>query len=207
MSREKRRIRRHIDNLNSPDKDVSARAEGYLLRYYGARALDELIEACSHENPVVRYRAVWVLGYTHDARAFETILKLTDDTHEGVRYDATVALGILGDTRATEPLMRMWLANDETRPAGMAFGRMGVQAIPAVESILESGSPEVRWSATQVLGNFAQDHGDKQSIGILYKCLADPDPSVRENARFWIDEIGLWPKIDELQDTNKVQKN
>src|SRR5579872_3031502 len=92
---EKRRIKHHIANLNSPDQKVSARAEGYLIRYYGARALEQLTEACSHPNPVVRFRAVWALAYTHDPRAYETILHLADDADERVRYDATIALGIL----------------------------------------------------------------------------------------------------------------
>src|SRR5438067_9894688 len=109
---EKKRIERHIANLDSLDEEVSARAQGYLIRYYGARAKDQLIGACGHPNPVVRFRAVWALGYAKDSEAYETILRLCGDPDEGVRYDATIALGILGDGRAIEPLSQMLLSND-----------------------------------------------------------------------------------------------
>lgn len=186
---EKRRINQHIANLNSPDGKVSVRAEGYLIRYYGSRALQPLLEACDHSNPVVRFRAVWALGYTHDPRAYETLLRLTDDPDEGVRYDATIALGILGDERAIEPLKQICLRNDVSRPAGMAFHRMGVRSVPALTELLHQGNPEVRWSVTQVLGNFAQEFSDQRSIELLQVAANDPDPAVRENAEFWLEEI------------------
>ena len=153
------------------------------------RALEPLLEACNHANPVVRFRAVWVLGYTHDSRAYETILRLTDDPDEGVRYDATIALGVLGDTRAIEPLTRYYLNNDGTRPAGMAFARMGLDVVPTLEEILRQGNGDVRWSVTQVLGNFVEKYRDEHCLELLKECRNDPDTSVSENAAFWIKEI------------------
>ena len=128
ISGEKRRIRRHILNLDSPDQEVSARAEGYLIRFYGVRALDELLTACRHPNSVVRLRAAWALGCTQDPRAFKTILRLTEDPDERVRYDSTIALGLHDDPRAVRPLIDMWLKNEVTQPAGMAFSRMGAKS-------------------------------------------------------------------------------
>ena len=129
------RIAKHIANLNSPDQEVSRRAEDYLIRYYGARALEPLLAACDHPNPVVRYRAVWALACTHDSRAYETILRLIDDPDEGVRYDATLALGILGDRRAVRPLVEIALCDDATRPASGALARMRSVGIPALLEI------------------------------------------------------------------------
>lgn len=186
---EKRRIERHIANLDSPDEKVSARAEGYLIRHYGSRALEPLLAVCDHTNPTVRLRAAWVLGHTKDLRAYETILRLTDDPDERVRYDATIALGILGDRRASDPLTRMYLRNDPTRPAGMAFDRMGVQFVPVLIEILREGVPEVRWSVLQVLGGFAEKFGDERSIQTLEEARNDRDTEVRENAEFWLEEI------------------
>jgi HEAT repeat protein len=188
-TREQRRIRHQITNLNSPEFKVSVRGEHYLISFYGVRALDQLLEACHHPNPVVRFRAAWALAYTHDSRAYETILRLADDPEERVRYDAVIALGILGDDRVIEPLTRMFLSNDETRPAGMGFGKMGLKAVPALAEVLHQGCPEVRWSVIQVLGNFASDTGDQSCMEMLHKCAKDPDLYVRENAEYWLDEI------------------
>jgi HEAT repeat protein len=188
-TREKRRINQHIINLNSPDPKVSARAEGYLIRYYGARALEPLLEACHHPNPVVRFRAVWALAYTHDPRAYETLLRLTDDPDEGVRYDATIALGILGDDRAIEPLIQMHSRHDATRPGGMAFRRLGLVSVPGLLDVLRRGNPAVRWSVVQVLGDFAEAFGDQRCIELLHDCRNDPDSMVRENTELWLNEI------------------
>jgi HEAT repeat protein len=184
-----RRIKHHITNLNSPVEKVSSRAEDYLIRYYGSRASEQLMEACLHPNPVVRFRAVWALGYTHDPQAYETILHLMDDHEETVRYDATLALGILGDERAIEVLTRILLSNDETRPAADALSRMGIKAVPALMVALDQGDSPVRWSALQVLGNLAKDFGDVGCIESLQAYANDPDAMVGDNTAFWLDEI------------------
>ncbi len=56
----------HVANLGSPDQKIARRAEDCLIRYYGSRALEPLIEACADANSQVRDRAVWALGKTHD---------------------------------------------------------------------------------------------------------------------------------------------
>ena len=84
----------------------------------------------------------------------------------------------------------MFLTNDETRPAGMAISRMGLKAISALMEVLRRGSPDVRWSVAQVLGGFAQECGDQRSIELLRVGANDPDPMVRENADYWLEEIG-----------------
>jgi HEAT repeat protein len=84
----RRRIRRHIEKLGHADDAVSHRAMRYLIRYYGARALGELIEVSGSNNPVVRYRAARTLGHTRDPRAFEPLLRLVEDPAPAVREDA-----------------------------------------------------------------------------------------------------------------------
>jgi HEAT repeat protein len=180
------RISRHIENLNSPDEAISSRAEGYLMRYYGARALEPLIEACDHPNPVVRFRALWALAHTRDRRAYDPILRLMR-----VRYDATVALGVLGDLRAIEPLTEPLLCDDETRPAVMAFIRLGPATIPAMADILRRGNARSRWQAIQVLGNFQ----DERSLALIKQYCNDPDASVRELADYHIRSMRDHRKI------------
>lgn len=50
-SRTRERIARHIRNLGHPDTARARRAEGFLIHYYGSRALEALFEACRDENP------------------------------------------------------------------------------------------------------------------------------------------------------------
>ena len=190
---EAERIRRHIENLDSPDANVSARAEDYLLRYYGTRALEQLLTACDHPNPVVRFRAVWVLGYTKDPRAFDAIHRLTDDPEERVRYDATIALGIHGDTRAIPHLYRMFLVGDYTRPASMAFARIGLSALPSMKKALKNRRAKIRQWAIDMVGHFAEEFGDPECMGLLRKFCKDPNAGVRNEAEFWLKEIGDAP--------------
>lgn len=190
---EKRRIRRHIENLGSGDDTVSSRAERTLIRSYGARALEELIEACTHPNPVVRFRTVWILGHTGDDRAYDAILRLTDDADERVRYDATLALGVLANGHALAPLTRFCLEHDPSRPGADALARMGLKALPAVKEVLRQGDAETRHSAVNVLGHFACEHGDARSVRLLRKSLHDPDPEVCEDAAWWLSEAGMAP--------------
>jgi len=186
---QKRRITRHIENMGSPDIDTSARACDYLIRYYGVRALDELLEASSHPNPIMRYRAAWALGHTHDPRAFEAILRLTDDPDEAVRYDSTIALGILDDERAIEPLKAIWLQNDDTKPACEAFFRMGPKTVYAVEDVLANESSSIRWTAMILFARLAERHGDARSIEMLETCLNDSCKGIRVDAGYRLNEI------------------
>lgn len=186
---ESRRIQRHIENLNNEDQKVSSNAERYLIRYYGVRALEPLLESCRHPNPVVRFRAAWALGYTQDPRAYEAILQLTDDPDDGVRYDATIALGILGDERGIEPLTRVFLAHDPSRPGALGFSQIGLKTVPVLEELLRNGDPRVRQRAINVIGGFANDHEDTHCIELLESCANDSDPIIRAEAEFWLEEI------------------
>jgi len=182
------RILRHIANLASGDHDTAIRAEACLIRYYGARALAQLIDACDHPKPEVRYRAVWALAKTSDPRSYDTVLRLTGDPDEEVRYDATLALGKLGDTRAIQPLVAIAREDDVSRPAVDALMDFGLLAIDPYRALLREANPLVRLAATQGLGNIAMKHHSLECVAILKECLEDPDGRVRENARDWLDE-------------------
>jgi HEAT repeat protein len=187
MTRADKQIQQHIENLDSADFDTSCRAEGYLIRYYGSRALVPLIWACGNPNATVRFRAVWALGQTLDPRAYEIILRLIDDPDQRVRYDATIALGILGDLRALEPLRRATLLEDVSRPGYEGLYRLGLAAVPIFEELLQSESPHNRHVAINCLGNLAEDTGDSHCLDLLRKHLDDPDWGTKEDARFWLE--------------------
>lgn len=106
------RVSRQIANLGNPDYRLSAKAEVRLIDY-GKRAVPIVIEACNHEDPQVRFRAVWILGKIADPRGFDTIVRLCDDPDNSVAYDARIALGHTKDPRAV-PILQRYL--DETDP-------------------------------------------------------------------------------------------
>ncbi len=177
--RVQKRIEQHIEALNSPDAEISARAGDTLIRYYGVRALEPLIAACDHSNPIVRFRAAWALGCSQDPRAFDTILRLTRDPVGEVRYDAAIALGILGDERGIEPLIALMSVPDVDSgvdsAAAMGLTRMGRLPIPALLSLLQGATTEVRMMAASVLGHI----GGEAEIERLATLLTDPDEHIR----------------------------
>lgn len=188
-----RRIRRHIENLGHPDQELAAHAEAYLIRYYGVRALDDLIEATRSDNAMTRFRAAWVLGYTHDPRAFEPLVPLVEDPDPVVRYETTIALGILGDPRVVPILTELARRNHEDWPAFYAFSKLGRPAIPAMEELLREPHPALRHGALDVLGGLAKEDRDGHCLELVRACLQDPEPIIRSDARYWLESSGLVP--------------
>jgi HEAT repeat protein len=185
------RISKHIHDLSSIDKKISARAEGYLLRYYGVKALDQLITACFDPDPQMRWRCAWVLGHTHGTRAYETILRLmTQDPSGFVRYDAAVALGILGDERAIAPLISLMLQPDEENcvdsAASMGLVRLGKSAIPSLLEVLNHGTETHQCIAAWVLGSL---HAE-QATALIAVLLSSPNENTRITGIEALAEIG-----------------
>lgn len=177
--RTQRRIQQHITLLASSDKEVSARAETVLFRYYGVRAVEQLIAACDHENPQVRYRAGWLLGKAHDSRAYETVLRLTKDPDGDVRYDAAIALGRLGDERAIPELIALISIPDHETcvddAAAWGIVSLGSAAVPALVYLLHNSIPSVRQMTSYTLGSI----GDESAIGPLSELLKDEEAQTR----------------------------
>lgn len=186
-----RRIRRHIERMGDADNQVSYQAMSYLIRYYGVRALDELIEASYSENPITRYRAAWALGHTHDPRAIEPLLRLTEDPNPAVRYDTTVALGILGDPRVIDVLIALGRRKHHDWPAFYAFSKLGLPAVPIMEGLLREPDSDLRGGALDVLARFAKQYRDPHCLELVRSCLGDPDAQLREEARDWLAELGV----------------
>ena len=184
-----KRINKHIANLGNADSAIACRAEGFLMRCYGSRALEPLITACSNVNPQVRYRAAWALGHTRDARAYETILRLTNDADGAVRYDATVALGISGDARAVAPLVALLQTPDPECSvdvaAAMGLERLGHAAVPALINALGEGTENGRCLAASTLGSI----GDSRAVEPLTELLSSTTGVVQTAAQEALAEI------------------
>lgn len=178
-TRAAKRIKEHVANLGNSEGEIARRAEDSLIRYYGSRALESLIEACSDANVQVRDRAVWALGKTRDPRAYETILRLTTDPEGYVRYDAAIALGVLGDERAIVPLIALMQEPDEQHcvdsAAAMGLDRLGQPAVPALLDVLQNSANKARRLAASVLGGI----GDRRAVEPLAELLSDSDKDMR----------------------------
>ena len=185
-----KRVREHVANLGNPDEKIARRAEDLLIRYYGSRALEPLIEACSEADASARSRAVWALGKTRDPRAYETILRLTSDPKGYVRYDAAIALGVLGDERAIAPLVALMQTPDARHcvdsAAAMGLDRLGKPAVPALLEVLQNGTTEARCLAADALGGV----GDDRAVGPLATLLSHDDKDVRIAAIEALAQIG-----------------
>jgi HEAT repeat protein len=186
---ERRRIRRHIDNLGHEDDLTSYRAMAYLIRYYGARALEALVEASYSPNVRVRYRVAWALGHTLDPRAFEPLVRLVEDPDPAVRYDSTLGLGILGDPRVIEVLLDLARRCHHDWPAFNGFDRLGLQAAPVMEQLLQEPDAHLRHGAMAVLARLALDHRNGHCAELVRGCLTDPDANVRADAQYWVEEL------------------
>ena len=90
------RIAKHILALQNPDQNIAAKAEHRLDRF-GAKAVEPLLALIDHPEPMVRLRAAWLLGLSHDRRAFEPLCRMLRDPNAHVRYDVAFALGHHGD--------------------------------------------------------------------------------------------------------------
>lgn len=114
--------------LGSPDRNVACRAESYLIRYYGAEALEPLVAACVSDTPAFRFRVAWTLAHTRAPRAFGTVLCLTRAPDAAVRYDAAIGLGVLGDARAVGSLIVLLQEPDEDYAVDLAAA-MGLERL------------------------------------------------------------------------------
>lgn len=168
----------HLDRLGD-DGDAGQRAEANLVRYYGTRAIDDLIDLCADPNPTVRYRAAWALGKIGDARAFETVLALIDDPDERVQYDATLALGKLADPRAVDILVAR-LIKDTTGAVAFALVKLGTLARKKLAPWLDDPRSDHRLAALTVLGHL-------EDVDLVRPLADDPDPFVREEAAYWLE--------------------
>ncbi len=120
--RSKIRMAKWVADLSSSERKIAEHAEACLIRHYGGRSTELLIQACLDASPAVRFRAVWILGKSKDVRAFDSIVVLLEDPDPSVQYDAAYALGELGDPRGFEILRKVIESKPE--PTDLTYGAM-----------------------------------------------------------------------------------
>jgi HEAT repeat protein len=150
--RSRKRILEHIEKLGDPDKTVSARAELLLLRYYRDRVFELILPVCSHPNPVVRFRAAWIIAHSGRAEAFEVLRQMSTDPDRRVRFDVRVALGVVGGEESIALLIsQIEEGNDEEGASWMGLQDAGPAAMAPLTALAARANPELRAQAVDVL--------------------------------------------------------
>ena len=119
-----RRVARHITDLGSPVETLAIAAERSLIKY-GARAVEPLMAATSHEDAQVRFRSVYILGKIGDTSCYDVLVTCAQDLDPRVAQEAVIALGDLADPRAVTPLLELIaeVRLEEDEDALLASGR------------------------------------------------------------------------------------
>ena len=128
-------------------------------------------------NPLIRLRAVQVIGRIQDPQDVAHLLPLLNDADEEVVREAVFALGQIGAAEATPALLeRNKTASPEMQAAiADALGKIGgSEAIGALEEMLRAFRSDVR---TAAIGGLARA-ADPSSIQAVLMAVHDGDPQV-----------------------------
>lgn len=132
-----------------------------------------------------------------DQRAVEPLIKALSDKDTGVQYAVVTALGALGDPRAVQPLLAVlrrtpgdtWV----DQAAGLALGRLGVEAVPELMVALADKQENilVRAWAARALGTI----GDKRAVALLKETLLDENAHVQEASAEGLEQLEYLQKL------------
>ena len=191
IDRERRRLRR---------RNPGARAEAVRrLGIYGSDAVPLLTAALGDRNPGVRSAAAIELTALGAAPPLVTLAEAMrigiDATSEDLRR-------IFRRVVAGEPRSAIALIEDEWTPDALnillldGLGFAGVfEALPAIGSMLQNGTPEVRVEALRALANL----GHPSAAEVATEALSDPDWRVRAQAANCVRRIGAESAADALE--------
>jgi HEAT repeat protein/beta-lactamase regulating signal transducer with metallopeptidase domain len=165
------------------------------LASFGQQAVEPLVTALSHENPVVRRNAAWAIGETRggsstDRRdAFEPLFAALSDEDAWVRRAAAFAFGEIRDPRAARALIAA-LGDSDYQVRDMAVYALGeMKEARAVEQLSQLLLKDDHWNlrvrAAWALGEIA----DPQAVEALTAALNDEDGRVRSKAKWALSEI------------------
>ena len=158
--------------LNSLSVYVEVQGEGYH---------DELLLASKDSDPVIRAKAVSLMGlYSEERFADHIVLSLADES-TGVRLAAINAMVRLRPARGLEPLISSLEDNDVwiRTAAAQALGEYKrEEALAQLMSHLHSDLPPVRIAVIEALGK-SQNPIVKR---VLFECLGESDLEIRRAA-------------------------
>ena len=181
--------------MSSFKKPSPGETAAIALASFGQRAVESLVEALGHSNPVVRRNAAWAIGETRGGGsvnrrgAFEPLMAALLDEDAWVRRAAAFAFGEIRDSRAARALIAA-LGDSDYQVRDMAVYALGeMKEARAVEQLsqllLKDEHGSLRLRAAWALGEIA----DPQAVEALTAALSDEDGRVRSKARWALSEI------------------
>ncbi len=185
----KRATKVFIKTLNSmhnktskKNDDFDVRKEiSWLLRKLGSNREEDLIDALKYKDPLVRWRAVWVLGKMGDKWAEGPLIAALKDRNYRIRLQAIRTLGKIGGEEVVKSLIEILESPDfKIRgEAARALGEIGSKrAIGPLIQALKEGDSNVRETAAWALGKIGSD----AAVGALIEVLKDEVLRVRKAA-------------------------
>lgn len=165
------------------DESTSAGVIFQLVESPDPRALEGLIAALRHDNPVVRNFALLGLAERRDVSAIPAILQLLDDEEIYVRASAAFALGKMGDTRyvgALSSALQRSINLNAHLCHQLMIALMNLDETNCADALaigLQSALAGVRLAAAEFLGYV----GKKGTIQVLSEQLStETDDRVRQ---------------------------
>ncbi|UCG51486.1 MAG: HEAT repeat domain-containing protein [Candidatus Latescibacterota bacterium] len=139
-------------------------------------------------NPMIRLRAVEVVGRIQDPRDVEQLLPLLKDPDKRVVRETVFALGQIGSEEATRAILQTnkGASADLQQIIAGALGKIGgKEAIEALQEMLHAFQPAVRAAAAEALAWAA----DPSSINALLVAVHDGDPKVIWRAVYALEKM------------------
>lgn len=165
------------------------------LAAMGQPSVEPLVNALGDTNASVRRNAAWAIGEVTGGRAGEresAVLPLRSalqDGDEWVRMAAARALGELQDGRAVESLLAT-LSDSSSRVRELAAWSLGeMKERRAVQSLSAMLGRDEHAGARRMAAWALGEIQDPKAIEPLTAALNDPEPRVREKAKWALSEI------------------
>ncbi len=174
--------------LNSSSVPVKLNSLSIFVNIQGEGYHDELLLASKDEDPVLRQKAVSLMGkFSEERFADQIVLSLTDEATT-VRVAAINALVKLRPEKGLAPLLGS-LEDSDTwirTAAAQALGeyRSGEAVVPLVEHLRTDVMP-VKIAAIEALGK----SGQASVTPILFECLQDSDSELQRAALLALAEL------------------
>lgn len=169
------------------DEEVRWLVSGALINI-GNESIRKTVLALKHRNASVRRNALFILRQLDARAASPSIQKALSDPDVSVQVQAIHTVAHFGGKGALRLIMKkVDSRNVAIRDAAIAVLPMfGEEAVPALNTLLSYGNPEVRASAVQAFGAM----GTKQSLLFVKETLSDSSPTVRYYACLALGDTG-----------------
>jgi hypothetical protein len=151
-------------------------------REAGRLGAADLLAACRSPEPIVRRRALLLLGlFPDDVTELDRVAACLDDHCWPVREAAVIALRRV-DRRGlcAERLLRTALRDPEPQVRVAAIPGLTPEAVPVLAEALRQRRWKVRWRATQALSGLPG--ADETVVAALRQAVRDSDGRVRRAA-------------------------